>query len=171
MKPEDRPSAFERLSTAVHTSDLTVDPDHRSDADYIIALGVAGSRHSAVASPLMHLHLSGTNTNLKAAYNSVLALAKRLNAKKNWRLNGTALQAVALHSLSHHVVPICPHCHGRKFEVCDGAPTLSAEACKHCHGTGRRPIQKKHRDQIQQLIAVLESIDEVTERAVARLVR
>lgn len=167
----DRPSAFERLSTAVHTSDLTVDPDHRSDADYIIALGVAGARHSAVAAPLMHLHLSGSHSNLRAAYNSVLALTKRLNAKKNWRLNGRALHTVALHSLSHHVAPICPHCQGRKFEVLEGSPTLSTEACKHCHGTGRRPIQKKHRDQIQQLIAVLESIDEITERAVARLVR
>ena len=167
----ERPSAFERLSTAVHTSDLTVDAEHRTDADYIIALGVACSRHSAVASPLMHLHLSGTNTNLRAAYNSVLSLAKRLNAKKGWRLNGRALDTVALQSLSHHVSPTCPHCHGRKFEVLEGTPTLSAEACKRCHGTGRRPVQKKHRDQIQQLITVLESIDEVTERAVARLVR
>lgn len=171
MSSADRPSAFERLSTAVHTSDLTVDAEHRTDADYVIALGIACSRHSAVASPLMHLHLSGTNTNLRAAYNSVLSLAKRLNAKKGWRLNGRALDTVAMQSLSHHVSPTCPHCHGRKFEVLEGTPTLSAEACKRCHGTGRRPVQKKHREQIQQLITVLESIDEVTERAVARLVR
>lgn len=167
----DRPSAFERLSTAVHTSDLTVDPEHRTDADYVIALGIASSRHAKAASHLMRLHLDGTNTSLKAAYNSVLALTKRLNGKRNWRLNGRSLHTVALQSLSHHVSPTCPHCQGRKFEVLEGSPTLSTEACKHCHGTGRRPIQKKHRDQIQQLIAVLESIDEITERAVARLVR
>lgn len=167
----ERPGVFERLSTAVHTSDLTVDPDHRRDADFVIALGLAGSRHAKAASHLMRLHLDGTHTSLKAAYHSVLALAKRLNAKKAWRLNGKALHAVALQSLSHHVSPTCTHCHGRKFEVLEGSPTLSTEACKHCHGTGRRPIQKRHREQIQQLIAVLESIDEVTERAVARLVR
>lgn len=167
----ERPSVFERLSTAVSSSDLTMDPDHRTDVDFITALGIAGSRHSAVASPMMRLHLSGTNTNLRAAFNSVLSLVKRLNAKKNWRLRPHSLNTVALQALSHHVAPTCPHCQGRKFELQEGSPVLSAKACTHCRGTGRRPVQKKHRDEIAHVIASLEQIDSVTERAVARLVR
>ncbi len=167
----ERPSAFERLSTAVSTSDLTVDADHRTDADYIVALGIASRRHSAVAGPLMRVHLAGSQVAIKNAYNSVLSLVKRVNAKKNWRLNSHAVGTVALQALSHHVAPTCPHCHGRKFELQEGSPVLSTKVCRHCSGTGRRPVQKKYRDQISHMVSVLESIDDVTERAVARLVR
>lgn len=167
----ERPSSLERLSVAMSTSDLTLDANHRGAADYIVALGIAGIRHSAVASPMMRVHLAGRPDDLRAAFNAVLGLVRRLNLKKNWRLAGHSTQAVALHALSHHVDPTCPHCHGRKFELLEGSPTLSTKICRHCHGTGRRPVQKKHRDQINAVIAALESIDSVTERAVARLVR
>lgn len=167
----DKPSALERLSTAISTSDLTVDLIHRCDADYILALAYASHRHGAVASPLMRLHLSGTHTNLKSAYNSVLGLVKRLNMKKNWRLHRRAIEVVAVQALSHHVAPVCPHCSGRKFEMAAGAPVLSTKVCKHCGGTGRRPIQKKYRDQIAGVITSLEQIDSLTQHAVARLVR
>lgn len=167
----DRPSALERLSVAMSASDLTVDANHRGAVDYIAALGIAATRHAAVASPMMRVHLAGRPEDLRAAFHAVLALVKKLNVKKNWRLAGHSMTAVALHALSHHVDPTCPHCHGRKFELLDGSPTLSTKVCRHCHGTGRRPVQKKHRDQITAVIAALEQIDSVTERAVARLVR
>lgn len=167
----ERPSAFERLSTAVNSSDLTMDPDHRTDVDYITALGIAGSRHGSVASPLMRLHISGTNTHLKEAFNSVVSLVKRMASKKNWRLHSHNLTTIALQALSHHVSPTCTYCQGRKFELTEGSPVLSTKPCQHCRGSGRRPIQKKHRDEIAQVIAALEAIDSTTERAVARLVR
>lgn len=171
MKESNRPSALERLSTAINSSDLTVDADHRTDADYIISLGIAGSRHSKVASPMMRLHLSGTNTSLKAAFDAVLSLVKRINAKRNWRLNGQSLTAVSLQALSHHVSPTCTCCKGRKFELQDGTPVLSTKPCRVCGGSGRRPVQKKFREEINHVVTALESIDDVTERAVARLVR
>lgn len=167
----ERPSAFERLSTAVNSSDLTLDANHRGDLDYICALGIAGSRHGSVASPLMRLHISGTNTHLKEAFESVLSLVRRLSSKKNWRLHSHNLTTIALQALSHHVSPTCTRCQGRKFELTEGSPVLSTKPCMHCHGSGRRPIQKKFRDEISQVIASLENIDATTERAVARLVR
>lgn len=167
----ERPSAFERLSIAVGSSDLTMDTIHRGDLDFIVALGIASARNGAVAGSMMRLHLASTPAALKGAFQSVLNMVKRLNAKKNWRLNSRSIQVVALQALSHHIVPVCNHCHGRKFELIEGSPALSAKMCKHCHGTGKRPVQRKHRDYINQVIAVLEQIDDVTERAVARLVR
>lgn len=167
----ERAGAFERLSVALGSSDLTLDPNHRGDLDYILALGVASHRHSAVSGPLMHAHIAGRPEDLKAAYKAVLGLVKRMNLKKGWRLAGHGMHAVALHALSHHISPVCTHCHGRKFELQDGAPALSAKVCKACHGTGRRPVQKKHRDQINAVIAALEVIDSATERAVGCLVR
>lgn len=167
----DRPSVYERLSVSMSSSDLSVDFNHRTDIDYIISLGIASSRNGAVAGSLMRLHLASTPAAMKTAYASVLALVKKFNSKKSWRLSGRSMQVVALQALAHHIVPVCQHCHGRKFELIEGAPALSAKACRHCHGTGRRPIQKKHRECIEMVIAALEQIDSVTERAVARLVR
>lgn len=34
----------------------------------------------------------------------------------------------------------CPHCHGLKFEKVQGAPSLSARACRYCRGSGETPI-------------------------------
>jgi hypothetical protein len=167
----ERPSAFERLSTALNSSDLTFDADHRTDLDYVAALGLASHRVSSVGAPMMRLHVASSPGALRAAYQSVLGLVKRLNMKRNWRLAGHGMHAVALHALSHHVDPTCPACQGRKFELQESSPVLSTKLCRHCHGTGRRPVQKKYRDQINHVIAALETIDSVTERAVARLVR
>lgn len=167
----ERPSAIERLSAALNSSDLTFDVNHRGDLDYVAALGIAASRHGNVASPVMRVHYANSPSDLNSAFKAVVSMVKRFNAKRNWRLNPKSIQAVALHALSHHVDPTCTHCHGRKFELMDGSPTLSTKACRVCHGTGRRPVQKKYREQINYVIAALESIDEITERAVARLVR
>lgn len=167
----DRPGALERLSSALNSSDLTLDVNHRGDLDFVVALGIAASRHGKVASPVMRVHYAKSPGDLNAAFRAVVSLVKRLNAKKGWRFNANSIQVVALHAMSHHVDPVCPHCKGRKFELLDGSPTLSAKACRHCHGTGRRQVQKKYREQINYVISALEQIDELTERAVARLVR
>lgn len=167
----DRPSALERLTSALSSSDLSFDPDHRTDLDYLVAAGIAASRNGAVALPLMNIQLASRPSDLHAAYEAVLVMVKRMNVKKAWGLAQHSVHAVALNALSHHVDPTCPHCQGRKYELQDGAPVLSVKHCKHCRGTGRRPIQKKHQEQINAVIATLEQIDSTTERAVARLVR
>jgi hypothetical protein len=167
----DRPSVLERLGAAYGSSDLSFDPNHRNDLDFITAAGIAASRHLKVASPVMRVHYANSPADLNSAFRAVISLVRRFNAKRNWRLNGKSMQVVALHALSHHVDPVCSHCHGRKFELLEGTPALSTKPCRHCHGTGRRQIQKKHREQIGHVIAALETIDEITERAVARLVR
>ena len=167
----NRPSALERLNIAMNTSDLTLDFNHRTDLDYVVAIGIAEARNGKVAGPLMKLHSTTSRLALKDAYKAVESLARSMNAKMNWRLNGQAIRTVSERALAHHIAPVCPHCQGRGFELQENSPVLSAKACKHCHGDGRRPVQRKHREEITKLIAVLESIDSMTERAVARLVR
>lgn len=166
-----RPSALERLNVAMNSSDLSLDFDHRTDLDYVVALGIAEARTGRTAAPLMRLHTTTSRLALKDAYAAVEALVRRLNAKSNWRLNSQSIRTVAERALAHHIAPACPHCCGRGFELQDNSPVLSAKACKHCQGSGRRPVQRKHRDEITKLISILEQIDSTTERAVARLVR
>lgn len=166
-----RPTAMERLSVAMNSTDLTMYPERRADWDYVTAAGIAGARNGRLAAPLMHLHLVTTQSGLREACDAVRGLVRRMNTKRNWRLNGEAIETVADRALAHHLQPTCPHCQGRGFELIEGAPALSDRACKHCQGSGKRPIQKKHREEIGHVLAVLEGIDDVTGRAVARLVK
>ena len=163
-------SALERLAVAMSSSDLTLD-DTRRDVDYIIAAGFSATRHGPVASSLLRLHASTSMTDLKAASASVQGLVAKLNTRRGWGLTQAEIEAVAANALAHHVTPACLACGGHGYELVPGTPTLSATPCASCHGTGRRPVQKKLRDEIQQTIGVLENIDSVTQRAVARLVR
>jgi len=166
-----KPSPLERLSTAMSSSDLTVVPDRRTDVDYVVALGIAESRNNAAAGPLARLYLTSSRTALRRAYESVGALVAKLNLKRRWKLTDDEARVVTKQALMHHVSPTCPACHGRGAEVHEGAPILSGRICKPCRGSGKRPVQKKHHDEIVQVITVLETIDQVTEDAVARLVR
>ncbi|MBU3577525.1 hypothetical protein [Polynucleobacter sp. UK-Kesae-W10] len=167
----ERPKALERLSVAMSSSDLTLDFEHRTDLDYVVALGIAEARHSRISGPLMRLHTTTSRLSLREAYHSVDQLTRRMNVKLNWRLSGDGIRAVAERSLAHHIAPACPHCSGRGFEMQPSAPVLSTKACSHCHGTGKRPVQKKYREEIKRIVSILEEIDSSTERMVARLVR
>lgn len=163
-------SALERLAVAMSSKNLTLD-DTRRDVDYIIAAGISASWHGPVASSLLRLHASTSMTDLKVASASVQGLVAKLNTRRNWGLTPAQVEAVASKALAHHVTPACLACGGHGYELVPGTPTLSSVACASCHGTGRRPVQKKLRNEIQQTIGVLENIDSVTQAAVARLVR
>lgn len=166
-----KPTASERLMNAFASSDLSIKAGARKDADYLIALGLAQQHGRQVSGSLMRLSLAGNQADYRAAREGVVALTKRMNAERNWRLSGPSMRHVGELALAHHVFPTCPACNGRKWETPQGAPALSGVACKACHGTGDRPIQRRHNNHIRDVIEVLKSIDLVTARTVARLVR
>ena len=166
----DKPSGLERLATAVATSDLTYDPDRRVPLDHIIALGLASAK-SSVTSSVLRLYLGQTPENWASAKVSVLAVVRRLNAKRGWELSPRDLDKVATSALHHHLNPVCSHCKGRGFEVIPDTPALSTKACKHCRGTGRRTPGKRLRGEIEATVASLEHINSITEAAVRRLLR
>jgi hypothetical protein len=165
----DKPSALERLATAVVTSDLTYDPERRVPLDHVIAMGLASIK-SPTTSNVLRLYL-GQPEAWAAAKLSVLAIVRRLDAKRGWRLSDRDLDRVATSSLHQHINPTCSHCKGRGFEVIPDTPALSAKACRHCHGTGRRTPGRRLRVEIEATIASLEHINSITEAAVRRLLR
>jgi len=50
----------------------------------------------------------------------------------------TAPEDVAAGALMWWLDPICPVCHGQRWEVIPGTPSLGGTKCKACHGTGER---------------------------------
>ena len=170
MTPDDIPSRLERLATAVSTSNLTFDTEHRTPVDRIIALGLA-SKQSVVTSNVLRLYLAKSPEAWYAAKASVLGVVRRLSDRRKWDLPPEDADKVATQSLLMHINPSCSHCKGHGFKVIPGTPTLSHKPCEHCKGTGRRPPNKKLRVQIEATIATLEHIDSMTELAVGRYLR
>ena len=162
----DRPSPLERLTTAMSTSDLTVDPARRLDADYIIGAAIAQTRSGAVTGLLVN-----SRSSLRRALDSVHALVTKLNARRGWFLTDDEARVVTKQALMHHVAPACPACKGRGYEVAEGAPALSGRICRPCRGSGKRPVQRKMQKEIIQVVSVLETLDQLTEDAIARLLR
>jgi hypothetical protein len=161
----------ERMLAAFHSSDLSLDANSRKDADVLIALGRAEQQNGRVSGDVMRLHLAGSAADYRSARESVVALAKHMNVRRNWRLSQRGAREVGELALLHHVHPACPACKGRAREAPEGSPYLTGNICKPCHGTGTRPVQTRFNTHIRDLVAALEQIDQITERTVARLLR
>lgn len=171
MIDDDKPSIAERLHRSFSGTDLSVSAEHRTDADYLMALGMAGQRVDGVSGAVVRLSMSGSRMEYRAARESVVRLVRGLNAKRHWRLSGLAVRAVGELALAHHAFPRCPVCEGRGRERPEGAPYLSGAICKPCHGTGKRPIQRRHHDEIRAVLEVLERCESLTEGHVRKLLR
>lgn len=48
---------------------------------------------------------------------------------------------IALGVMAQILLPTCPVCDGREYELIPGTPTKSHKACRCCKGTGIRPLQ------------------------------
>jgi hypothetical protein len=168
-RPDAKPGVRERLFEAFSADDISISQHQRTDADYLIALGLATAKPGCAATSLRLQ--AGDAAQLREARKATLVLAWRLNDKRNWRLSAANIQKVADAALLHHVHPTCPDCEGRRFEPIPGTPHLSATPCKRCGGTGIRPIQRKHNDFIRDVLERLRQIDAVTTGAVRKLLR
>lgn len=164
----NRPGVRERLMEAFSADDLSIDTRRRTDADYLIALGLAGQQPGRSAA-MLRLQAGGDAGQVREARRAVLALVWKLNTKHNWRLSAVNIERVALAALTHHINPTCPACDGRRYELVPGTPHLSATPCARCAGTGIRPIQRKHHDCIRDTLERLRQIDAVTTGAVRKL--
>ncbi len=167
----ERRSALEGLASAFVSSDLTVREDRRGDVDYIAALGAAGTRLRPGASAIVSLALSGDRASAGEALRTTLAVVRRLNAKRGWRLDGKTLRQVAEKALKHYIAPACPVCQGRKFKSVAGSPALSASPCPVCQGSGRRPPPSRHGREVAEALCSLEDAGRAVEAAVRRRLR
>lgn len=169
MSYDEKPSLQERLRLAFESHDLTLSSRGRGDADYLAALGLAGAADTRVGGALMRVHLAGSPEDFRAAHRAVVAMVRRVATKRGWRVPVSEQRIIAERALEHYVFPSCPACLGRGYQVVPGTPHLSGHSCPECHGSGRRPIQRRHGDRIRDVIAQLEQIEALTERSVASL--
>jgi hypothetical protein len=161
----EKPDTLERLATAMGSRDLSVRRS-TSDIDYIIALGMTAVSISPAASAMVNLHLAQNPTAYREAERAALAIARALNLKRRWKLRVRELVTITGTALKYHICPVCPHCYGRKLEVVPNTPVLSMKVCRHCHGTGKRPLPLQRGREIQEIVQALENIERVAEDAI-----
>lgn len=136
----DQPrSVVEKLSSAMVSDDLAVH-EYRSDVDYIIALGAAGQGSGWAQSALARLRLGVDAGSLKSAIKAAIQVTRKMALKRSWLLGDGEIRMVAALAIRHFLTPVCPACHGRRYERIDGAPMLSDRRCQPCSGSGIKVI-------------------------------
>ncbi len=113
-----------------------------ASVDLLGAAGLAGKRRP-LAMALMRL-FSGDNT----AARDIVVLLAAMVISKAWE-NGEQVviqveaEDVARMVLAWHRDGVCRPCHGHGYELIEGAPSLSGNACKACRGTRKVPFESQ----------------------------
>ena len=164
-----RYSTMEGLSTALTSKNLKL-RETRSALDYVIALGMIGIRNK-MAGAIISVHLSGNPTSFKQARMATIELAKRLSAKRGWNLDTKGAYHVAHVAWKMYLMPGCPSCTGRKYQVAEGTPLLTTKPCNKCRGTGLRNYPSKYGDETRDVVQALTDIEEVAVAAIRKKLR
>lgn len=155
----------EGYQRATNATDLSIDANHRTDADWMIA---SGWSHRQLGADLMRLQsewspparnenpaLDEANVResidrlrtLRPAREKLVALARRYGL-------GDAADAVVLKVVVYWLDDTCHHCYGRGYMLVKGTPKLSGKRCRTCDGSGRKPSPGKQ--EARRLLAAMD---------------
>lgn len=137
---DDMPTIEERYGCAVEATDLSLRYERTGRVDVIAAAGMVGARHPLCLSVWRWIY--GDDANERHAvlagllkWTSAQAKARRWDKRRD-------LVVVVVTVADWHKHKACPACHGTRYEVIEGTPTLSDVPCRVCHGSGMRSLDK-----------------------------
>lgn len=163
-------STLERLSTAINSKNLKL-KETACDLDYILALGMVGNK-IPMASELIALHLGGSLTAYKEARRAAIKIVRTLNEKRGWRLKmRDDIVGIADAAMKMYLMPTCPTCNGKKYQLIEGTPTLSDRPCESCRGSGWRKFPIKDGRYISEVVWALSRIEDVAADAIRKKLR
>ena len=159
------PGIREAYLKATQSTRLRVEPDFLTDADRLIAAGLA------TVPPRMALALDVYRLRATSDMRGARGIAERIAAQivRSSRKSGgqtikraEALE-VAMDTLKWWHLQTCPACNGLGHPVTPGTPTLDeTRNCEHCGGTGQRPMRKylkrKHMEAAEWMVGELEGL-------------
>lgn len=146
----------ERVAHAMVSSNLK-QKETRCDLDYVIAAGIAGRRHRD-AMTILRFHLVGDVASARSVRHAIASITNRLNLKRRWNMQPKELARISELAMRLYLNPRCPKCEGRKFQLVENTPALSAKVCPKCRGTGNRSAPDRDGDRIRNVVEVLGSI-------------
>ena len=102
----------------------------------ILAIGLVSVSERS-ADDLFRLRYALDAKSYKSALKAVSDLAKHLDARNGWCIQGHGKLAESV--LNYWLCDVCPSCTGKGAQAILGTPMLD-DACPDCHGTGKRPF-------------------------------
>lgn len=179
---DDQITAAERYALAAGSSNLTPKLGARCDADHLIAAAwVSKDPRRAAAMALYRMAVVGSTNGLQTIADTMDGwLNGKLQRKGARPIPKVQRREMVVHVLRWWLRPTCGYCEGRGFELVgdddqEGARTLSSRACKACHGTGKRPVEREvppHlKDAARQLADELDRLVLLVTGEMARVLR
>lgn len=139
------PRLDERYASATRSADLGLSPEHRTDADVLLAAGYAAqkNRNGMVALMAYRMKITGDRASKGEITDLLMERllhqdARARHGRKN--LNRPNARFVVETVLGWWATDNCVVCTGRKMQPIPGTPHLSANWCEACAGGGKRPI-------------------------------
>lgn len=150
-------SVLDMLARAETSSDLQ-HHDYMSDVYVLGAAGMAACSNPAHMSIFRVKYLNDA-TELDAAKRLFITWARRVMTLRGIDPSGLAVNPRKTESANRIGVQafhlwlddVCHTCHGRRYEVPDGAPSLSDRTCPDCKGSGKNEIKHQHPEVIRDL--------------------
>lgn len=130
----------ERYGNAVEATDLTLRFERGGPVDILTAAGMVGARHPMCLSTWRWLY-GGDDHERHAVLEGLLKWMQHQANRRRWNKR-QALVSVTVTVADWYKHRTCPDCHGTRYMVIEGTPTLSDVPCNTCHGTGERSLDR-----------------------------
>lgn len=160
------PGIREAYLKAAQSTRLRVEPDFLTDADRLIAAGLA-TVPPRLALALDVYRLRATS-DMRGARGIAERMAGEIRRKGPSNQSGPLIKRVEAMDLAMDVLKwwhlqACPACNGLGHPVIPGTPSLDeTRDCEHCGGTGQRPMRKylkrKHMEAAEWMVGELEGL-------------
>lgn len=142
----EKPGTAERYIAATNSSDLSLNPNARTDADVLIAAGLICKDDSRFDLALRFYRMKATGDMTPFRELSEIAggwLWARSYRRGRTRLHGLQARDLATRVLFWWLNPICTACGGHGHPKMPNSPNINyGHDCGICHGTGQYPIQR-----------------------------
>ena len=138
---------LERYSSAVNSSDLSVNPDSKwSDTDVLGAAGLAG-RYEPLGVALTRLFADGKPEQCMAILSGMAFKRARTYNVRMSRLEASDVAQAVLGWYRHGA---CQPCGGTGYQTIPGTP-VQGDPCQKCRGVGRIPFEPQFTYETREL--------------------
>ena len=159
------PGIREAYLNATQSTRLRVEPDFLTDADRLIAAGLA------TVPPRLSLALDVYRLRATSDMRGARGIAEQMAAqivRQSRKSGGQTIKRIealeiAIDTLKWWHLQACPACNGLGHPIIPGTPTLDeTRNCQHCCGTGQRPMRKylkrKHIEVAEWMVGELDGL-------------
>lgn len=158
------PGIREAYLKAAQSTRLRVEPDFLTDADRLIAAGLATvPPRLALALDVYRLRATPDMRGARGIAERMAAQIVRQSRRPNPSMSRVEAVDLAMDVLKWWYLQACPACNGLGHPVIPGTPSLDeTRDCEHCGGTGQRPMRKylkrKHMEAAEWMVGELEGL-------------